>query len=252
MLTPYKSMKTLLTLIFAATAAVQLAAAAPETSYSTLEEKATRFYNQEDWSSASAMFDLMLARQPHRTATYSKAITAAGMRENRGEEMRLLGNALSARIPIDSLFNGVRAESFGLGHTDLYEQFLLEARADKPWLARSIDSYLLDYYTYRRNGSKMTEYAKIMLAGDPDNTAFTYQMAQGLLIDDRTEEAMSVYESIVERDPKAFDALVYLANHAASQGNTSRALELFRQAYAAKATPQVAAEIKKLTDRPKL
>lgn len=221
-------------------------ARAEQTSYDVLATKAERFYNQKDWSSASAMYGMMLAQRPKDTAVYCKAITAAGMRNNVAEQNALLTQALKAKTPIDSLFSGVEKASFAIGQTDLYENFLLAARSSNPWMSRNIDSYLLKYYSFRRNGPKMVEYADIMLKGDPDSETFGYALAQGMLNEGRIGEAMAQYRKILELHPDALEALLYLGNLEAATGNRSEGVKLLKKAYALRPTPHVAARIRSL------
>ncbi|MDE6826112.1 MAG: tetratricopeptide repeat protein [Paramuribaculum sp.] len=226
-----------------------IGARAEQTSYDVLATKAERFYNQKDWSSASAMYGMMLAQRPNDTGIYCKAITAAGMRNNSSEQTALLNQALKAKTPIDSLFSGVEKASFAIGQTNLYENFLMTARIANPWMSRNIDSYLLKYYTFRRNGPKMIEYADIMLKGDPESETFGYALAQGMLNEGRTEEAMAEYRKILEKNPDAIEALLYLGNLEIATGNRSEALQLLKKAYALRPTPHVAARIRSLEGR---
>lgn len=223
-----------------------MTAADSKQQYDVIATKAERFYSQHDWNSAAAMYGLMLDMRPNDTATYCKAITAEGMRGATTEQIRLLNDALKARIPVDSLFSGVQASSFALGQTNLYEKFLLAAREHNSWMARSIDSYLLRYYTFRRNGQKITEYAKQMIAGNSDNESFMYSLAQGLLVDGKTDEAMQVYRKIINNNPNAIEALLYLGNHAFATGDNTTALSMLDRAYALRPTPHVAATISRI------
>lgn len=214
--------------------------------YERLALRAQRFYDQHDWNSATAMYIMMLDRRPQVTDTYCHAITVAGMKEDTREQLRLLTQALQSRVPIDSLFNGIQTTSFGLGNSTLYEKFLLSAREANSWMARNIDSYLMRYYTFRRDGGKMIRLAQTMLKGEPDSEQYNYILAQGYLVAGRTAEAMEVYRGILDRNPRALEALLYLGNQAAIEGDKARARELLSRAYAIKGTPHVAATIERM------
>lgn len=217
-----------------------------DAAYDRLAVRAQRFYDQHDWNSATAMYIMMLDRRPQVTATYCHAITAAGMTGDTREQLRLLTQALQSRVPIDSLFTGIQTASFGLGNSNLYEKFLLSARDANTWMARNIDSYLMRYYTFRRDGGKMIRLAEAMLRGEPDSEQYNYILAQGYLVAGRTVEAMEVYRGILSRNPGALEALLYLGNQAAIEGDKETAKELLSRAYAIKGTPHVAATIRSL------
>lgn len=81
-------LKTALTAIII-TAAVAANAATP-----SLLTKAERFYSQEDWASAAAMYSLLIDENPDSTGYYARAITAQGMRNDTTAQMQLMRMAL--------------------------------------------------------------------------------------------------------------------------------------------------------------
>lgn len=179
-------------------------------SYSVLEDKAQRFFDNKDWASAEAMYQLMIEERPDDASLYAAGIVTAGMRNNEAMQMRFMNDALKAHVNQDSLFASVEKISFSVGNSTLYEHFLLSAADNIPWLRRAIDARLLNYYAFRRNAPMMIEYSRRMLSGMPDNISFMLTLAQGQLLENDVENAVVTYQHIVEKSPKCYEALLYL------------------------------------------
>lgn len=183
------------------------------TSYNELKTKAERFFDQREWASASAMYYLMLDQEPKIAETYGHAIVAAGMRDDRQDQLRLMREATLAYVPFDSVFNEVERVSFSLGKTDLYEDFLLMVKAQDPWMTRTVDQRLMAYYSFRRNPQRTVEYAQIMLQGMPDDVGYLASLAQGQAGLGRWDEALATWKRILEIDPVNYDALLEIGNY---------------------------------------
>lgn len=219
------------------------------TPYKQLESKAQRAFKHSEWASAAALFDLMLEQQPTVTSTYGQAIVANAMRSDTIAETRLMQQALDNHLPFDSVFSQVKKWSFKVGKTHLYEHFLKNTQKGHPWMRRTIDSYLLKYYTFRRNGTEMIEYSKKMLVGAPDNTGFLATLADGYMLTGDETSAIAVYQRILAADSRNFNALLHLGCIYASRPDYEShllALDYLEKAYAVHGTPYVAAKLKKL------
>lgn len=219
--------------------AASLQAAVPSIS---IREKATRFFDQKEWASATAMYGLLISESPSDADAYAHAIVAAGMLDDPSGQLDLTTRALNAALPLDSLFSRVERLSLSLAQTSLYRDFLLRVRHAHPWMARNIDSQLLRYYTFRRNPYGMIACSRQMLAGMPDHPDFLYPLAQGLLLDGRPEEAMKVYLKILAINPESLEALLYLGNYHADRARTSEtdrqaAIDYLSRAAALRSTP---------------
>ena len=220
--------------------------------YATLDSKARRFAAHGEWASASAMYSLMIEEMPADASLYSRAIVAEGMLENMDAEIRLLHEALQHGVVIDSLFAGVKRESISLGKASLYPAFLETAKREQPWLSRSIDGYLLDYYTFRRDAEGMIKYARILLDGLPDNEYFLSILASGYMQGGRYGQGCDVYKSMLELNSRSRTALLALGNYYAMQASEKdssmalKALPYLEEAYRETPTPFVAEQIKKL------
>lgn len=245
-----KTLHTLaIALLLTATAATSSALAqtpadttAATAEYDQLAARAARFFHYREWSSAEAMYTLLIQKRPDRCDSYSHAIVAAGMLNDTLNTSRLTISALNARIPVDSLFSDVEKISFSIGRTSLYEKYLLFTQRDQPWLSRIIDTYLMRYYSYRRYGPGMVRYSRAILERLPDDINALYTLAQGYLITGKTAQAIATYSHITALDPNAYLALLYLGNYYASQSDTNpdartKALIYLNQAHRLRPTP---------------
>ena len=227
---------------------ISMAAAAlpPSRSCDALAIKADRFFDQKEWASASAMYELMLEQRPDSAALYGRAVTAEGMRGDSVAQIMLLRRALAAKVPIDSLFASVEQASFALGQANLLEQFLKMSARAEPWLARKIDASLLDYYAFRRDGASMIHYAGKLLAGVPDNEHFGILLAEGLLIEGRDNEARQAFGRVLDSHPASLTPLLYLGEMAAERGDTTEAIAFLTRARAIAPSPRLDATLSRL------
>lgn len=235
-----------------------IAASMPGIAAQSLETKATRFFDQKEWASAEAMYTLLIDRQPDKAAYYGRAVAAAAMREladpaletqNAAMQRSLLTKALKSRVPIDSLFKAVEQSSYELGHADFYETFMERAAENEPWLSRKISAMMLSYFSFRRNGAAMVEYASLLLEGAPDSESLLLSRAKGLMLLGREDEARESFVRALEVNPASIEALLYLGEMALTAGNKAGALDYLGRANAIEPTPRLAAVIASL-DRP--
>lgn len=224
--------------------------ASGQATYERLQLKADRFFDQHEWTQASATYYQMLEQRPDVPATYGKAIVANAIRQDTVAEMNLLVKALQAKVPFDSVLSRVRSTSFELGKSNLYGDFLHRVRAEYPWMRRPIDNYLLRYYTYRHDGARMVQFSKAMLQGDPKNRGFLLSLAQGAMLCGDYAEGVKTYEQMLADNPADYDALLALGNYYYLQGNDrGLALGYLERAQEVRATPYVQTVLDKL--RPK-
>lgn len=223
--------------------------AAAQSKYDNAKVKAERFFHYEEWGSAAAMCNLMIAEHPELAEPYGRGIVAYEMMGDTLHPMELLDKAMRYGVPLDSVLSGVKNESFANGRGSIYEQFMLQASRQYPWMERPLDAYLLRYYALRQNGPEMIEYAKKMLRGAPRNTAFLLTLANGYMLEDEQQKAIETWEKILDIAPRNFDALLCMANISDLNGNLDESLRFFRRAFEVKATPYVSEKIKELENR---
>ncbi len=224
------------------------------TDYNSIAMKAQRFYDQQEWASASAMYDLMLAERPDNHHTYSKAIISAAMRSDTLSQVSLMEASMKFHVPFDSIFTTVQRESFAIGEGALYENFMERIKRAKPWLSRNINAYLLRYYTFRCNPSKMIEYSLNMLTGMPEDISFLTTLAKGYMLNDQQQKSIDTYSKILKIKPDDYNSLLELGNYfyLIFQQNDKddiarqEALNYFQQAETIISTPYVTKVINKL------
>lgn len=179
-----------------------------ETEFSVLEEKAGRFYAYREWASALAMYELMLMQQPADTCTYGRAITVQGVLDDAQGQLRMVEQTQGNGIPLDSVFATVRKEAFALGKPKIYERLLLLVRDAQPWLKRSIDIRLINYYDSRNNAPRMVELGDSLLAVNGGDVPVLHIKARGLMLQGRHEAAMETYRQVLAIDGNDVDALL--------------------------------------------
>lgn len=231
-----------LILLLSASAVMTIAAA----DYNTTAEKARRFYADGEWASASAMYSLLIDERPDNPELYAHAIVADGMRGDSLAQITLMRNAMAHHVVFDSVFSAVERCSFAQGKAHIYERFLINLRQAESWLQRAVDSRLLKFYAFRRNPAETERYARIMLSGLPDNEDYLYTLAAAFVTAGEMKKAEEIYSRIVEINPRAYMALLYLGNYAADTGDKASATEYLSCAAAIKATPYVDALLARL------
>lgn len=194
------------------------------------------------------MYSLLIDEHPDSAGYYARAIIADGMRGDTTAQTSLMHQALAHRIIVDSLFNRIETECLQIGNADIYEQFLSSLKNNEPWMARAIDARLMRFYAFRRYPRESVHYADIILSGLPDNIPALYILAQGYLGQADYNRAEATYRRILAIDPNAVEALLYLGNAAAYDGNKSAALDYLRRAESLKPTPYLSAQIKRLEE----
>ena len=252
MLTPSR-FSTLLPCILVILASFFPAAAKTSAPDNSMEARAARFFQYREWISACALYGVLLDSSPSDTRFYGRAIVSAGMTADTLRQIQFTDMALKAHVAVDSLFSSVERTSFSVGQTSLYENYLLITRQHEPWLARIIDSYLMRYYTYRRDPDGMIAYSRLMLDGNPESLPLLYTLAQGLLLKGDTAQAIDTYRKIVQLDPRSLEALLYLANYydqyaRSDSAAAGLALTFFKAAANISPTPYISSAVSRLSD----
>ena len=228
--------------------AVALTAIAAD--YGTAARKAARFFEFEEWASASAMYELMLSERPNDINTYASAIVAAYENADTTKALDLFTRAQRNLIPFDSLLSETRRVSFSIGDTRLYEDFLLRIQANNPDIARPIDNYLLQYYSYRHDNNNVVTYTEKLASSAPNKREFLLSQIDGLINVGNFSQARDVAKSIIDENPDDFDALValgvvssHLMNETADKNEAAdfrlEAMAAFNLAYLIHPTPKI-------------
>lgn len=215
--------------------------------YAKIESKAARFFANEEWASANAMYLLMLDEKPRVASTYAKAVVVDIMAGDTLQALDMIPKSMEYQISIDSVLTDVKNISFSIGQSNLYEKFLLKIKKTYPWLARVADNYLMKYYSFRQNGPELIAYANTMLAGLPDNKTFLRMLAKGKLLDGQTREAVEIWQRIDNLYPNDYETILDLANCYDALGDKSEALKWMERARQIYPTPYVESRIATLS-----
>lgn len=212
--------------------------------YEMLSQRAERSFQWEEWSSAAALYELMLQQKPDSLSTYSRAIVANQMIPDTAATVDLLERAMSHGIGLEEVLEAVRTTDFSIGQGDLYGRYLLQLRTQIPWMKRGLDHQLLKYYTFRHDGPMIVKYATDMLAGLPESTEYLSYLAKGYLLSNNDAKAVETWKKILEIDSGNYAALLELGNYYMLKGNDAEARPYLEQAQAIHPTPFVARKLK--------
>lgn len=212
--------------------------------YASLKIRADRFFNNNEWASAAAYYTFMLEERPEIADTYGRAIVSCMMGGDTIRPHKLLTDAMAHKVPLDSILSNVRYYAFAKDSADFYPRFLISTARKEPWLARPIDASLLKYYEQRNDGSMITKYARIMLAGMPDSPRFLFSLARGYMLTGDYSKAVETWQRILQSDPDNYDALLQLGAYYKADGNLSAAIPFFERAYSIRHTPYVESILK--------
>ena len=224
-------------------------AAVPTPDYEQLEAKAQRFFHYKEWSSANAMYVLMLEQQPSNAKTYALSAVANIMAGDTLQALETVPRSMKNEVPFDSLTAQIKAISFSIGRGDLYEHYLLDVKRTFPWLSRVADNYLMKYYAFRQNGPELVKYARMMLAGLPDNHNFLRMLAHGLMLCGDSTGAEQTWLKVISLYPDNYDTMLDLANYYDAVDNRAEALAWMQKVYAIRPTPYVAERIDFLKEK---
>lgn len=216
----------------------------PVRDYATISAKAGRFFKYREWANAAAMYELMIEDSASVPMNYANAIVVAGMRNLPDYQMSVFERSQSNLVPMAQVLQGVRQVSFSLGEAGLYERFLHLLLERQPWLGRSIDRQLLDYYLFRRDADGIVRMSRLMLSTAPDNTNYLNSLADGLILQSKYEESADVYRKILVLEPNNLTALLALGNYLLINKQPDEALPYLSQANRIAPSPDLAEKIK--------
>lgn len=211
----------------------------------TARTRADRFFGENEWASATAYYGLVIEEERSDTV-FGRALVSAMMTPDTLSLMQFTDKAIAAQIPFVDLFTAVKMTCFSIGSTDSYERYLLFVKQKYAWMARAVDSYLLDYYIFRNDGENMVLYSQAMLVGLPDSEKFLASLAEGYSLTDRMSEAIATYHRILNINPDNYDALLYVGNYLISIGERKEAMNYLQRAYSLRPTPY----LKKIIETP--
>ena len=228
-------------------AATLMASAA--TPYSTNEARAARAYDGGEWASAAALYQIMLSERPDSVSSYARTIVASTLIADTVMPTEMVERAMAHGIGFDDVLDGVRSESYAVGHSEIYSGLLKRLQQSKPYIRRAIDRRLLDYYLYRNDGARIIEYATVMLHGLPDDVTFLGNLAEGYVLIDDYDKAEATWLHILEIQPREYDATVNLATYYISVGRNDKAQEYINRAQSIRPTPWLTAKAQQINNQ---
>lgn len=221
--------------------------AAAQANFDVTAAKARRFFDNREWANASALYTLMLHERPDSPDLYGRAIVVTSILNDTIRSQELLRQALKYSVPLDSVMSDVRKYSFIARQPKLYENFLIRATRDNPWMKRALDVQLLKYYTFRSDAPQMEKYALLLLKGSPDNVPFLLTLARSYMLQNLPGKAVEIWQTVADTHPDNYDAIINLANYYSLSRQPDKALQLYTAAYDLRPTPYVQAAIEQLT-----
>ncbi len=183
------------------------------TDYSVLETKASRFYQNKEWASSLAMYELMISQKPYVVNNYAKAIVLSGLLEKPDMQMAFLEHTQQNGLPLDAIFNLIQKDAFAIGYPNIYESFLKLVKTKQQWLARNINIQLLKYYKYRSDADNMIDICDQLLKSTPDDTGYLTDMAEAYALKGDLQESMNWYNKILAIDKNNYNSLLTLGNY---------------------------------------
>lgn len=210
---------------------------APGADTETLRIKADRYYHYREWPSALAMMQLILDTNPDDTPLRARAIAAATMAADTLSLNTLGQTMIDRHLPFPPLYDSLLRESLALGHSEIYPGYLERIARTYPWLKRSTDSYLLQFYLLRNYPPGIIEYARRMLNGLPDDPRFLHALARGQMLAADYTAACQTYRRLLQINPDDLEALLQLGSYLMETHRTAEAMPLLRHACSLAPTP---------------
>ena len=226
--------------------------------YNTVKTKADRYFKYEDWRSALAMYELLLAQDATDSETYARGIVVSGIIKENDLQKSFLERAEKNVIPYDTLFVKVKYNSLKLGEPYVYTDFMLRVRDSKPWLERMVNIRLLDFFLFRNDADNIIKIAEALLKDTQKNVQFLGALAEGYILKADFEKSAGCYKKILLIDKDNYDAVVNLGNYydsfpkaendSVSLKNSANALSCFRKAMELKPTPYIEKRVEELNE----
>lgn len=212
--------------------------------YEKLKIKAERFYSYGEWESASAAYELMLMQKFDDVDAYSRAITVNGVLGRSDNQVAIVEQSQKNGISMMDIFGKVKELSYALGKPKIYEGFLLMVKDRQPWMRRSINVMLAEYYSQRNNAPKMVAYADTLLMTRSDDLFALRIKSRGQMLRDDYASLVKTNDKIIALAPSDFEAYLnngmYFFNMWKAAGIASdkrSAIRYLSEAYKLRSTP---------------
>lgn len=198
---------------------IGLAFSVTATTYERLTARMNDHFDHAEWNEVLQETEKMVQTQPSDADPYSAALIAAQFLDDINTENSYLTLSQRNRIHIDSLLQHVYTRTRQLHNAQVYESLLLNLKANHKGLARVFNIYLIDFYSFARKTHETIAIADELLKATPNNNRFKKLKADALFYQGDTEEAVSLYNSIIQSDTTNYDVITILAAYYTAQAD---------------------------------
>ncbi|MBE6306720.1 MAG: hypothetical protein IJE18_04145 [Bacteroidaceae bacterium] len=221
--------------IFSIILTISMVITSSATSYERLSARMNDHFYHAEWKEVLQEAQKMVKERPTDVEPYSAAIIAAQFLNDIPAENHYLLMSQGNRIHIDSLLNNVYVRTKLIHNAHVYEQLLLNLKANNRWLARVFNIYLLEFYDFARKTRQTIDTANELLAITPDNIRFKKIKANALFYQGDSDEAIEIYEEVLQKDSTDYEILTFLGAYYAHQDH--KAINAIDSAYLQDAHP---------------
>lgn len=194
---------------------------ASATSYERLSSRMNDYFNHAEWSDVLQETNIMIQMKPLDADPYAAALIAAQFLKQEDTIDNYLYLSQGNRIHIDTLLQHVYERTRAIHNAQIYEELLLNLKAHHKGLARVFNIYLIEFYAFARKTQETIIIADELLSVTPDNLRFQELKADALFYQGNSQEAVSLYENIIQSDSTNYEIITLLAAYYASQADTT-------------------------------
>ena len=187
------------------------------TTYERHEDRMNDHFAHAEWQEVRQEADAMIKMRPNSVEPYAAGLIAAQFMEDFKATNMYLKNSQANRVHIDSLLNCVYVRTKRLHNAPIYEQLLLNLKANNKGFTRVFNLYLLEFYAFARKTHETIAIADELLQVTPDNIRFKKIKAIALFAQGDSQEAVKLYETVLAKDSTDYDVLTFLGAYYAVQ-----------------------------------
>lgn len=166
-----------------------------------------------EWKEVLIETDQMVTMRPDDADPYSAALIAAQFLDDVSTENRYLRLSQKNRIHIDTIMVHVYDRTRIIKNAQIYEQLLLNLKANHQRMAKVFNIYLLGYYNFARKTQETIAIANELLQLTPDNVRILRIKANALFYQGDTEEAVEIHERLLASEPNNYESLTFLGTY---------------------------------------
>ena len=189
------------------------------TTYERLTARMNDHFDHAEWSEVLQETEKMVKINPQDADPYSAALIAAQFLNDLPTENKYLNLSQGNRVHIDSLLQHVYTRTRQIHNAHVYESLLLNLKANHKGLARVFNIYLIDFYSFARKTRETIAIADELLRVTPDNLRFKKLKADALFYQGDAQEAVDLYETIMQTDSTDYEIVTTLAAYYTAQAD---------------------------------